>query len=84
MGMVYLRARFYEPEMNCFSQKAVVRGSIAQAGSLNRYTHVAKAVNRADETGKYSLLSKREIWSLGGENTNAIKNRRIMIRLPDR
>lgn len=36
-GMVYLRARFYEPEMNRFSQKDVVRGSIIQPGSLNRY-----------------------------------------------
>ena len=51
-GMVYLRARFYEPEMNRFSQKDVVRGSIVQPGSLNRYSYVQNdPVNFIDPSG---------------------------------
>ena len=52
-GMVYLRARFYEPEMNRFSQKDVVRGSVIQPGSLNRYTYVQNdPVNFIDPSGQ--------------------------------
>ena len=52
-GMVYLRARFYEPEMNRFSQKDVVRGSIVQPGSLNRYSYVQNdPVNFIDPSGQ--------------------------------
>ncbi len=51
-GMIYLRARFYEPEMNRFSQKDILRGSIADPVSLNRYLYCqSDPVNFADYNG---------------------------------
>ena len=38
-GMIYLRARFYEPEMNRFGQKDLLRGSAFAPQSLNRYVY---------------------------------------------
>lgn len=59
-GMVYLRARFYEPEMNRFSQKDVVRGSVVQPGSLNRYSYVQNdPVNFIDPSGQ----SLKIVWN---------------------
>ena len=51
-GMIYLRARFYEPEMNRFGQKDLLRGSIADGISLNRYLYCqSDPVNFADYNG---------------------------------
>ena len=51
-GMLYLRARFYEPEMNRFGQKDTLRGSIADGISLNRYLYCqSDPVNFADYNG---------------------------------
>ena len=53
MGMIYLRARFYEPEMNRFSQKDTLRGSVIDGISLNRYLYVQNdPVNFADYNGQ--------------------------------
>ena len=52
-GTVYLRARFYEPEMNRFSQKDIVRGSITNPNSLNRYSYVQNdPINFVDPSGQ--------------------------------
>lgn len=51
-GMVYLRARFYEPEMNRFSQKDILRGDITVPNSLNSYAYVQNdPVNYCDPSG---------------------------------
>ena len=51
-GMIYLRARFYEPELNRFSQKDVLRGSVTNGISLNRYLYCrSDPVNFADYNG---------------------------------
>ena len=51
-GMIYLRARFYEPEMNRFAQKDTLRGNIADGISLNRYLYCqSDPVNFADYNG---------------------------------
>ena len=51
-GMIYLRARFYEPEMNRFRQKDLLRGSITNPISLNRYLYCqSDPVNFADYNG---------------------------------
>ena len=60
-GMVYLRARFYEPEMNRFSQKDILRCDAANPVSLNRYAYVQNdPVNFIDPSGMSvrSLLQK--------------------------
>ena len=52
-GQVYLRARFYEPEMNRFSQKDILRGSIIDGASLNRYLYCTNdPVNFIDPSGQ--------------------------------
>ena len=52
-GMIYRRARFYEPQMNRFSQKDTLRGSITDGASLNRYLYCqSDPVNFADYNGR--------------------------------
>lgn len=51
-GMIYLRARFYEPEMNRFGQKDVIRGSILEPLGLNRYPYCTNdPINFCDPSG---------------------------------
>ena len=51
-GMIYLRARFYEPEMNRFGQKDLLRGSAFAPQSLNRYLYVQNdPMNLIDTSG---------------------------------
>ena len=51
-GMIYLRARFYAPEMNRFSQKDILKGSVTDALSLNRYLYCQNdPVNFIDPSG---------------------------------
>ncbi len=73
-GMVYLRARFYEPAMNRFSQKDIVRGSITAPNSLNRYTYVQNdPVNFIDPSGQ-SLKSAWNSVKTGVQNAvSAVK-----------
>ena len=52
-GMIYLRARFYEPEMNRFGQKDLLRGSAFAPQSLNRYLYVQNdPINFVDSNGR--------------------------------
>ena len=52
-GQVYLRARFYEPEMNRFGQKDILRGSISTPQTLNRYAYcINDPVNFVDPSGE--------------------------------
>ena len=52
-GQVYLRARFYEPEQNRFSQKDMLRGSTANAITQNRYLYcINDPLNFVDPSGK--------------------------------
>ena len=71
-GMVYLRARFYEPAMNRFSQKDIIRGSITAPNSLNRYTYVQNdPVNFIDPSGQ----SLKSAWNMVKSSvTNTVKN----------
>lgn len=51
-GAVYLRARYYEPELNRFNQKDILRGDISVPASLNRYAYVQNdPVNFVDPSG---------------------------------
>ena len=63
-GMIYLRARFYAPEMNRFSQKDILRGSAVQPGSLNRYLYCQNdPVNFVDPSGM------RQVTGIYGDGT---------------
>lgn len=39
-GLYYMRARYYNPEIKRFINQDVLRGSIADSTSLNRYAYV--------------------------------------------
>ena len=65
-GMIYLRARFYEPEMNRFGQKDILRGSITDGISLNRYLYCQNdPVDYCDPSGMI-ISSKMSVMSDGG------------------
>ena len=77
-GQLYLRARFYEPEMNRFSQKDILRGSISDALSLNRYTYCLNdPVNLTDPSGesiKTLLNSAKSFVTAVSTTYNIIKS----------
>ena len=53
-GMMYLRMRYYEPDMNRFSQKDVLQGTSADALGWNRYVYAAdNPVNFNDPSGMF-------------------------------
>ena len=74
-GMIYLRARFYAPEMNRFSQKDILRGSILQPVSLNRYLYVQNdPVNFVDPSGM------RQVAGMYGDGTGRTSTTRSSSR----
>ena len=71
-GMIYLRARFYEPEMNRFSQKDTLRGSITDGISLNRYLYCQNdPVNFADYNG-LQIVALEDFGGSGKTKTTTI------------
>ena len=66
-GMIYLRARFYEPEMNRFSQKDLLKGEIISGTSLNRYVYCWNdPVNYVDRNGQIPTYNVSVTDSGGG------------------
>ncbi len=51
-GLIYMRARYYSPELRRFVSKDPIRGDISDLGSLNRYVYVGSdPVNFVDPSG---------------------------------
>ncbi len=51
-GLLYMRARYYSPELRRFVSKDPIRGDISDLGSLNRYAYVGgDPVNFVDPSG---------------------------------
>ena len=78
-GMIYLRARFYDPSMNRFSQKDALRGNINDGLSLNRYLYCENdPVNFIDSSGrslKSAFNSVKSAVSSGVKTAvNAVKS----------
>lgn len=71
-GAVYLRARYYEPELGRFNQKDILRGDISVPVSLNRYAYVRNdPVNFVDPSG----MSLKSLVQKGvSKVTNAVKS----------
>ncbi len=66
-GMLNLRARQYEPAMNRFSQKDIVRGQAASPLSLNRYVYcVNSPVMHTDPSGMKSSIMEAAIGGITG------------------
>jgi RHS repeat-associated protein len=60
-GLIYMRARYYSPELRRFVSKDPIRGDISDLGSLNRYAYVGgDPVNLVDPSG----LSPKKINTL--------------------
>ena len=79
-GMIYLRARFYEPEMNRFAQKDIIRGSIMDGLSLNRYAYCANdPVNFVDPSGM-ALRNNMVLMSDGGGAKSTAKTTPIVTK----
>ena len=69
-GMIYLRARFYEPELNRFSQKDLLRGRATNSETLNRYLHCLNdPVNFVDPSGMI-MRNVAVMMSDGGNGKN--------------
>ncbi|TMP83519.1 hypothetical protein CWB73_01420, partial [Pseudoalteromonas phenolica] len=73
-GLIYMRARYYSPELRRFVSKDPIRGDISDLGSLNRYAYVGgDPVNLVDPSGltpsKFDTLADLlELYAeLGGE-----------------
>ena len=72
-GQVYLRARFYEPEMNRFAQKDSLRGSISTPQTLNRYAYCGnEPVNFIDPSGMIANWLKVAAGVVAGAVTGAV------------
>ena len=62
-GMLNLRARQYEPTMNRFSQKDIVRGQTISPLSLSRYAYCGNSpIMHIDPSGEYMLDSIGNWW----------------------
>ncbi|MDO5539019.1 MAG: RHS repeat-associated core domain-containing protein [Eubacteriales bacterium] len=60
LGMIYLRARWYDPAQMRFSQKDIVQGEAEEPQSLNRYAYACdNPVSYGDPSGEYCLPSIR-------------------------
>ena len=74
-GAIYLRARFYEPELNRFNQKDILRGDISVPVSLNRYAYVRNdPVNFIDPSGMSFKSSLENIQSKISDFCQSIKD----------
>jgi RHS repeat-associated protein len=66
-GLVYLRARYYDPLPGRFIQRDTSMGQIARPPEMNRFSYVENSpINRRDPTGtKSELLSSCSSWAVG-------------------
>ena len=68
-GLIYMRARYYSPDMRRFVNADIIHGSISDSTSLNRYAYVNGnpvsfidpfGLNKEDKDGDSSNLSEDE------------------------
>ena len=75
-GLIYMRARYYSPEMKRFVNADLVAGAISSAITLNRFAYAnGNPVSFVDPFGLWSL---KDAWngftSWAGNTANGIKN----------
>ena len=57
-GLIYMRARYYSPEMRRFVNADILRGEISDSTSLNRYSYVnGNPVSFVDPTGYLGIIT---------------------------
>ena len=85
-GMVYLRARWYEPAMARFAQKDIERGHLTDTISQNRYLYAANdPVNYTDPSGEF-LVKRQTVWDRFGQTVKSVvepnSNQNAKTRMP--
>ncbi len=79
-GMIYLRARFYEPEMNRFGQKDLLRGRITDPLSLNRYPYCTNdPIDFCDPSGMAIVRNTMVQMTDGGGSGNSSQKKTSII-----
>jgi RHS repeat-associated protein len=79
-GMLNLRARQYEPALNRFSQKDIVRGQIFLPLSLNRYVYcVNNPFMFIDPSGRKSIISTAAFGGVIGAVSTVAKSVKKML-----
>ena len=57
-GLIYMRARYYSPEMRRFVNADIVPGEISNAITLNRYAYAnGNPVSNVDPTGYFGIIT---------------------------
>ena len=65
-GLLYMRARYYSPELRRFINADIVPGEISDSTSLNRYAYVnGNPVSNIDPLGLSFLLSLGFVAQIG-------------------
>jgi len=76
-GLYYMRARYYNPEIKRFINQDVLRGSITDSTSLNRYSYVnGNPISYIDPFGLSKEVAKQSSgesnWGLDGETLSRV------------
>ncbi|MHB8875584.1 MAG: RHS repeat-associated core domain-containing protein, partial [Myxococcaceae bacterium] len=67
-GLIYARARYYDPELGRFLSRDTVEGNLNDAPSLNRYAYVkANPLRWTDPDGLFSKELEERIRAAGGD-----------------
>jgi len=67
LGMIYLRARYYNPKVGRFTSHDIEEGEISNPLDMNRYVYCRNnPIKYVDPTGKSATEVLKGAWSLGG------------------
>lgn len=78
-GLIYMRARYYSPELKRFVNADIIPGEISNAVTLNRYAYAnGNPVSNVDPFGLDALLD-----DYINNNYSGLKNVSLVISSPD-
>lgn len=82
-GLVYLRSRFYAPELGTFISRDAHPGQLSQPMSLHKYAYCLNdPVNRCDPGGCFSMLScMSAMWSQVSSACNTFIRYRVPLQI---
>ncbi len=74
-GLVYMRARYYNPDVHRFVSTDILEGDISDPLSLNRYIYCSNnPVNNLDPSGNFPVETIIDVASLGWSFTSFVNN----------
>jgi RHS repeat-associated protein len=82
-GLIFLRSRFYSPEMGLFISRDSHPGQLSQPSSLHKYAYCLNdPVNRSDPSGSFSMLScMSTMWTHACSMGSAIMHYRVPLQI---